>query len=136
MNPAPFQPLSDELLQFTDWLIPNEIEFLELQGHLPESDADLKNFRVGKNSIVTLGNQGAVYIDTQRGLHRVIAPQVKALDTTGAGDAFVGSFAYAIANGSTPYEAMNFGVKIASLTVSKQGAQSSYPNQIEIATLS
>jgi ribokinase len=136
LNPAPYQQLSAELLQLTDWLIPNETEFRELHGSLPTNDEVLKSFRPGKNTIVTLGSEGAVYISPKAELHRVSAPKVTAIDTTGAGDAFVGSFAFALASGKDPIDAMKFGVSIASLSVTRKGAQSSYPNQAEIATLS
>ena len=136
LNPAPYQQLSAQLLQLTDWLIPNETEFRELHGTLPSSDEILKSFRPGKSTIVTLGGEGAVYISPTAELHRVSAPKVTVVDTTGAGDAFVGSFAYAIASGKDPIEAMKFGVKVASLSVTRKGAQSSYPDQTEIATLS
>jgi ribokinase len=136
LNPAPYQQLSAELLELTDWLIPNETEFRELHGSLPSDDEILESFRPGKNSIVTLGSKGAVYISPTAELHRVSAPKVTAVDTTGAGDAFVGSFAYALASGKDALEAMKFGIKIASLSVTRKGAQSSYPHQAEIATLS
>ena len=136
LNPAPFQPLSDELLELTDWLIPNESEFRELHGNLPTSDVILKGFRSGKSSIVTLGSQGAVYISPDSQLTYVGAPTVAAVDTTGAGDAFVGTFAYSLASGKDPVTAMTLGVKVASLSVMRKGAQSSYPDQAEIATLS
>jgi ribokinase len=136
LNPAPYQHLSAELLQLTDWLIPNETEFRELHGSLPTSDDVLKSFRPGKSSIVTLGSEGAVYISPQGELHRVSAPKVTAVDTTGAGDSFVGSFAYSLASGKDPIAAMSFGIKVASLSVTRKGAQSSYPDQAEIATLS
>lgn len=136
LNPAPFQPLSDELLELTDWLIPNESEFRELHGNLPTSDEILKSFRSGKSSIVTLGSQGAVYISPDGQLIYVGAPKVTAVDTTGAGDAFVGTFAYSLASGKDPVAAMTLGVKVASLSVMRKGAQSSYPDQAEIATLS
>ena len=136
LNPAPYQELSAELLDITDWLIPNETEFRELHGSLPTSDDVLKSFRPGKSSIVTLGSEGAVYISPQGELHRVSAPKVSVVDTTGAGDSFVGSFAYSLASGKDPIEAMSFGIKVASLSVTRKGAQSSYPDQAEIATLS
>jgi ribokinase len=136
LNPAPYQQLSAELLQLTDWLIPNETEFRELHGSLPISDDILKSFRPGKSSIVTLGSEGAVYISPQGEIHRVSAPKVTAVDTTGAGDSFVGSFAYSLASGKDPIAAMTFGIKVASLSVTRKGAQSSYPDQAEIATLS
>jgi ribokinase len=136
LNPAPFQPLSDELMELTDWLIPNESEFRELHGNLPTSEEILKSFRAGKSSIVTLGSQGAVYISPDGQLTYVGAPKVTAVDTTGAGDAFVGTFAYSLAIGKDPVAAMTLGVKVASLSVMRKGAQSSYPDQAEIATLS
>ena len=136
LNPAPFQPLSDEVMELTDWLIPNESEFRELHGNLPTSDEILKSFRAGKSSIVTLGSQGAVYISSDGQLTYVGAPKVTAVDTTGAGDAFVGTFAYSLASGKDPVAAMTLGVKVASLSVMRKGAQSSYPDQAEIATLS
>lgn len=136
LNPAPYQQLSAELLELTDWLIPNETEFRELHGTLPSNDEILKSFRPGKNSVVTLGSKGAVYIGADGQIQYAAAPQVTAIDTTGAGDAFVGSFAFALASGKDPLEAMKFGIKIASLSVTRKGAQSSYPDQTEIATLS
>ena len=136
LNPAPYQPLSKELLAVTDWIIPNETEFKELHGQAPTSDDVLKSFRPGKNSIVTLGSEGAVLITSGGNLTRVSAPKVNAVDTTGAGDAFVGVFAFGLASGKNPEDAMKLGVKVASMSVTRKGAQSSYPSQAEIETLS
>lgn len=136
LNPAPYQEISAELLALCDWIIPNETEFRELHGELPDSDQILKGFRQGKNSIVTLGSKGAVYISPTGHVHHATAPTVVAVDTTGAGDSFVGSFAFALASGKEPIEAMNFGIAIASRSVTRKGAQSSYPDPAEIATLS
>ena len=136
LNPAPYQEISAELLALCDWIIPNETEFRELHGALPTSDSVLQSFRPGKNSIVTLGSQGAVYVSADGQLTKVAAPKVTAVDTTGAGDAFVGTFAYSFASGKDPVTAMTLGIKVASLSVTQKGAQSSYPHQAEIATLS
>lgn len=136
LNPAPYQEISAELLELCDWIIPNETEFRELSGQMPSSDEILKRFRPGKNSIVTLGSQGAVSISADGQLTKVSAPKVTAVDTTGAGDAFVGAFAYSLASGSDPVSAMTLGIKVASFSVTRKGAQSSYPDQAEIATLS
>jgi ribokinase len=136
LNPAPFQEISVALLELCDWIIPNETEFRELHGQLPTSDEILKSFRPGKNSIVTLGSKGAVYISADGQIHHAAAPKVTAVDTTGAGDSFVGSFAFGLASGKDPVDAMKLGIAIASLSVTRKGAQSSYPNQTEIATLS
>lgn len=136
LNPAPYQPLSNELLEVTDWIIPNETEFKELLGQAPTNDEVLKKFRPGKNSIVTLGAEGAVLIASNGNLTRVSAPKVNAVDTTGAGDAFVGVFAFGLASGKSPEDAMKLGIKVASMSVTRIGAQSSYPSQAEIETLS
>jgi len=136
LNPAPYQPLSKELLAVTDWIIPNETEFKELHGQAPTSDDVLKSFRPGKNSIVTLGSEGAVLITSDGNLTRMSAPKVNAVDTTGAGDAFVGVFAFGLASGKNPEDAMKLGIKVASMSVTRKGAQSSYPSQAEIETLS
>jgi len=136
LNPAPYQEISPELLELCDWIIPNETEFRELSGQFPTSDEILKSFRPRKNSIVTLGSQGAVYISADGQLTKVSAPKVTAVDTTGAGDAFVGAFTYSLASGSDPVSAMTLGIKVASFSVTRKGAQSSYPDQAEIATLS
>lgn len=136
LNPAPYQEISRELLALCDWIIPNETEFRELHGELPTSDQILKSFRPGKSSIVTLGSKGAAYISPNGEVHYASAPKVTAVDTTGAGDCFVGSFAFALASGREPVEAMKFGISIASHSVTRKGAQSSYPDKTEIATLS
>ena len=136
LNPAPYQELSQELLELCDWIIPNETEFRELHGQLPSSDEILRTFRPGKNSVVTLGSLGAALINADGSIIRTSAPTVDVIDTTGAGDAFVGTFAYALASRMSSADALALGIKTASLSVTKKGAQSSYPNQAEISTLS
>ena len=61
LNPAPFEDLSAELLEVTDWLIPNEVEFKQFTGSTPES-FNLEKFRAGKNSVITVGSAGAILI--------------------------------------------------------------------------
>ncbi len=136
LNPAPYQVLSQELLELCDWIIPNETEFRELHGQLPTSDEILKTFRPGKNSVITLGSLGAALIYADGSIIRTSAPIVNVVDTTGAGDAFVGTFAYALASGISSDKAVALGIKVASLSVTKKGAQSSYPTQTEISMLS
>jgi len=136
LNPAPFEPLSSELLEVTDWLIPNETEFRELTNISQIEDEYIASVRPGRNSIITLGSQGAVLIHADETINRVSAPIVTAVDTTGAGDAFVGTFAFGLASGKDPLQAMGLGIKVASMSVTRKGAQSSYPSYAEIATLS
>lgn len=136
LNPAPYQVLSQELLELCDWIIPNETEFRELHGQLPTSDEILKTFRPGKNSVITLGSLGAALVNADGSIIRTSTPIVNVVDTTGAGDAFVGTFAFGLASSMSPLDALTLGIKVASVSVTKKGAQSSYPTQAVIATLS
>ncbi len=135
LNPAPFQELSPDLLAVTDWLIPNEIEFEEFVGSAPNAQT-LAQFRKGNQSIVTLGDKGAVLVSSQGDLTNIATNKVRAIDTTGAGDCFIGSFSYALGSGSNPEYAAQFACRIASISVTRKGAQSSYPSAAEISTLS
>ena len=76
--------------------------------------------------IITLGAQGALFADGQ-GFTHFPAPKVKAVDTTAAGDTFVGGFAAALANGKSEAEAIRFGQVAAALSVTRAGAQPSIP---------
>lgn len=135
LNPAPYEDLSPELLALTDWLIPNEVEFEEFLGKAPTSES-LAQFRPGKNSIVTLGDKGAVLISTDGALTSIATTKVQAVDSTGAGDCFIGSFSFAIASGLDPKSSAEYACRIAALSVTRKGAQSSYPTAAEISTLS
>ena len=135
LNPAPYQELSEDLLAVTDWLIPNEVEFEEFLGSAPNENT-LKGFRPGKDSVVTLGEKGAVLISSQGELTNISTTTVQAIDTTGAGDCFIGSFSYALGAGSNPQDAAQFACRIASISVTRKGAQSSYPSAAEMSTLS
>ena len=116
LNPAPFEKLSDELVALCDWIIPNESEY-EAMGS------------VSGNVLLTEGEKGARVIGTE-----VIVPAIKvnAIDTSGAGDCFVGAFAASLASGKELQEAMLFGCAAAGLSVTKKGTQSSFPTLTEI----
>jgi ribokinase len=135
LNPAPFEDLSAELLEVTDWLIPNEVEFKQFTGSTPES-FNLEKFREGKNSVITVGSAGAILISDSGIITRIPTELVNAVDTTGAGDCFIGSFSYALGCGLDPASAAQFACRIASISVTRIGAQSSYPSAAEISTLS
>ena len=127
LNPAPAKIPSDNLLQATDWFIPNEIEFETITGSSAFDDKNLLNYAntITGNLIVTLGDKGAAFISNNEVI-KIEAPTVSAIDTTGAGDAFVGAFSAGLANGLTPIEAIKLGVDRASDSVTKSGTQSSY----------
>ena len=134
LNPAPYQPLTDELLELTDWLIPNEIEFAELDKthRAPDSDAVIASLRNTGRTIVTLGSDGAALVTAEGSVKRFAANKVSATDTTGAGDCFIGAFAAALASGATEESAVQFGIDCATKSVTRKGAQSSYPTIEEI----
>ena len=130
LNPAPAKIPSDSLLQATDWFIPNEIEFETISGSSAFDDKNLLNYAnsINGNLIVTLGDKGAAFISNNE-IMKIEAPTVSAVDTTGAGDAFVGAFSAGLANGLTPIEAIKLGVDRASDSVTKPGTQSSYARE-------
>lgn len=135
LNPAPFEDLSAELLEVTDWLIPNEVEFKQFTGSTPES-FNLEKFREGRNTVITVGSAGAILVSDEGKITQIPTESVNAVDTTGAGDCFIGSFAYALGCGLDPASAARFACRIASISVTRKGAQSSYPSAAEISTLS
>ena len=129
LNPAPYQPLTDDLLELTDWLIPNEIEFAELDHshRAPDSDEVIASLRSKGRTIVTLGSEGAALVTLDGKVKRFSAKKVSAIDTTGAGDCFIGAFAAALASGASEDSAVQFGIDCATKSVMRKGAQSSYP---------
>lgn len=135
-NPAPFVPINKELLELCDWIIPNEHEFAELHPNnkFPDSDeviAELAKI-LAVNLVVTLGEKGAAFVDESRNVVHVPTQKVKAVDTTGAGDSFVGAFTYGLAFGLSTYEAVDLGCRCASLGVTRPGTQGSYPTRAEV----
>ena len=125
-NPAPAKKLEGEFLEHISWLIPNENEFELISGMEPNDDNFLKfNEEIPCNLIVTLGEKGAVLVDKNR-THYFDAPAVNAIDTTGAGDSFIGTFAYELSESNSPESCIKKAVEKASQSVTKKGTQSSY----------
>lgn len=137
LNPAPYQTLSPELLEVTDWLVPNQSEFAQFdpESRLPTSDAIISSLRPAQNLIVTLGESGVAIAQPGKPVIRVQSRKVDVVDSTGAGDCFIGSFATAMGMGLSAEKSAAFAVSVAALSVSKQGAQSSYPSAKEIRRL-
>ena len=84
-----------------------------------------------KNVIVTLGNNGSLYVSKER-MIKVDAYNVEAVDTTGAGDSYCGAFVVALNEGKVIEDAMMFANKASSITVTRKGAISSLPKRSEI----
>lgn len=133
LNPAPYREIPAELLALTDWLIPNNHEFQDLHPqHLdPTVEGVIAEYAANQkiNLVVTLGEDGVVIADGT--ITKVAAQKVKPVDTTGAGDCFVGTFAFGLANGMSPIAAATLGCQTAGLSVTRLGAQSSYPSAAE-----
>jgi ribokinase len=153
LNPAPAADIDPDLLAATDWLVPNETEFAHIggsrgQGSTAAADLDaagaevdaagaevtdhnLRTFasRAGVSLIVTLGPRGAVVLAKDGDVAHVPAPQVEAVDTTGAGDAFVGAFAVGLALGWAAVTAARLGCAAAADSVTRPGTQRSYPDR-------
>ncbi|GIF69234.1 ribokinase [Asanoa ishikariensis] len=133
LNPAPAAEISADLLSVTDWLMPNEVEFESLAGSAP-TDAAIAELarRFGVNVVATLGEAGAAVLDGSGSVVRIAPPTTTAVDTTGAGDAFVGAFSYGLAAGLPPAAAARLGCACATSSVARAGTQSSFPQAAEL----
>lgn len=140
-NPAPVTaPLSDADCRAIDILTPNETEAEALTGIRIATTQDALTAaytlvaRGCRSVVVTLGEKGAVYVDTEREL-TVPAFDVDVVDTTAAGDAFSGGLAVAIAIGMEIDAAIRSAMAVAALSVTRKGAQSSLPDAREVESL-
>lgn len=135
LNPAPAQALPDELLRQIDVLIPNKSELQLLSGEQEVEKAIQALLTRGvKNLIITLGEQGCLVVQGAE-RHPIPAHPVKAVDTTAAGDAFVGAFAVAWAEGKSLIEAARWGNAAGAIAVTRAGAQPSLPTRQEVLGL-
>jgi ribokinase len=138
LNPAPASgPLPPQWFAWIDYLIPNESEAAALTGlpvdSVASADAAASALLAAGVSkvIVTLGEQGALFASKSRSEH-FPAPKVQPIDTTAAGDTFVGGFAAALADGKSESDAIRFGQVAAALSVTRSGAQPSIPTFAEV----
>jgi len=142
LNLAPGQPLSKEVLRQLEVLIVNETEANLLSGQRVDSleDAHIVATVLHEQGIpkvvITLGSQGALLATSDgSGKTRIIyqsAPVVQVIDTTAAGDCFVGALTVALTEGQSPEDALRFAVYASALKVTKFGAQSGLPTRAEV----
>ncbi|CUH40353.1 Ribokinase [Jannaschia seosinensis] len=142
LNPAPAADLSDEMLALCDYVTPNETEAEALTG-IAVTDLDgawaagnaLLARGVAKAAILTLGAQGVLYHSADRSEHVAAFDAGPVVETTGAGDAFNGGFACALAEGRDPVEAARFACALAAISVTRPGAAASMPTRAEVDAL-
>lgn len=136
LNPAPAAATDRELLALTDWLVPNEVELAQLTSSPASSDGALvaTAARLPARLLVTLGAAGVALVDRHAVL-RLPAPTVAVVDTTGAGDVFIGAFGYGLARGLAPFAAAQLGVRCAAASVGRRGTQAAIPTVAEAAEL-
>lgn len=138
LNPAPYTAIPNDLLAMIDYLIPNEHEAYAMTGIYPDTEAStVRAIRQmqsmgAKNVVITQGARGCTYTD---GADIRFCPAIAtdAVDTTSAGDSFIGGFVTKIASGFSVEDGIRFGTKVASITVGRHGAAISIPYADEIA---
>lgn len=140
LNPAPARPLGDSLLKKIDILTPNETEASTLTGLPVRDEADARKAaralldRGVRNVVITMGSQGVYVCDGNKDEFIKSIP-VKAIDTTGAGDAFNGGFITALSEGMDLFDAARFGNVTGALSVTRKGTAPSMPMRDEIIAL-
>jgi ribokinase len=138
LNPAPAQVLNSDLLELVDVLLPNEYEVALMTGLPPlQSAADVRSaaeklLSLGvKNLMVTMGSQGAMLFDGKLESNISACP-VQAVDSTAAGDCFVGALAVGLCEGKSLLSAAEFASAAAAISVTRDGAQPSLPRREEV----
>jgi ribokinase len=141
-NPAPAQILDKKLLEMVDVLIPNEHELSQITGIEIRSIEDTRFAAKQlmsdglKNLVVTLGSNGAILFNNETTDGMLIPAHIaKAVDTTAAGDCFVGAIAVGICEGKSLQVAAEFASAAAAISVTREGAQPSLPYREEVEKL-
>lgn len=140
LDPAPAQPLPLELLRSVTWLTPNESETRTLLGRttvMTEAKAAERLLALGaRNVILKLGPRGVYLAGADVPTPAFVpSPDLRAVDTTAAGDCFNGAFAVALTEGRSPIEAAAFACAAAALSITRTGAQTGMPYRSDVNKL-
>ena len=137
LNPAPAASIGEGILAYCDYFTPNQSETEFYTGIYPSDEETataaakaLQKMGVA-NALITMGVSGSFALCGNE-CYRAEAFPVKALDTTAAGDTFVGGFVTILSEGASVPEAMRFAAKASSITVTRRGAQQSIPTRDEV----
>lgn len=136
-NPAPAEKLNHDVYASVDYLVINQTEAEILTGIYPKDEQEAKIVyeyfhSFGLDTLVlTLGKKGSIIFHQDDIIH-IDAISVNTVDTTGAGDSYIGAFAFGLANGYTIYDCANLASKVAALAVTKAGAQTAMPTLQEV----
>ena len=137
-NPAPARQLSEKIFKNTDYLILNETEMEEIFGIGINDKVYIgrifhKKKECGiRNIILTLGDNGSVLFSEDDNIKKYDAYEVKAVDTTAAGDSFIGAFTMKICETGDADKAIKYATAVSAIVVTRQGAQDSIPTREEI----
>jgi len=135
LNPSPVRDIPDDVLRCVDILLPNESEMAALIGQPVENGDDaMRRYMLEKGIgciVLTLGEQGCRILKRDGSIH-IPCQKVAAVDTTGAGDTFLGALATALSEGKTIEHAARFATSAAAITVSRMGAQQAMPFRNEL----
>jgi ribokinase len=132
LDPAPAQPLSPQLCRWATYITPNETELALLTGMPTETRdqvlaaAQALLARGAENVVAKIGAEGALLVSAQ-GARHVPGFRVRAVDTTAAGDSFNAAFAFALAQGQSPVDALTLANAVAALSTTAMGAQVAMP---------
>lgn len=140
-NPAPAEAFPDAIYPLSDYIIPNETEAAALVGFAIETIDDARRAgdvllaRGAGAAVITLGGRGVLFHKAEQSVHVPAVSYGTVVDTTGAGDAFVGGFSAALSRGTAPLDAVRFGCATAGIAVTRRGTAPAMPLLAEIEAL-
>ena len=147
LNPAPSRPLPEEMLKKITYISPNEHEAFDLTGVKiiqNEFEVDIETVKLAAielmkkgalNVIITLGNNGAAFMNKNKFIYQPCIDIVNVIDPTAAGDSFLAAFCTVVNSGMTEEDVLEFASYTATITVSRIGAQPSLPTYQEVVEL-